>query len=146
MDTFTKLFGSLLTLVYHCFDRIVSLGHLPLLTRPENIVHFFRDVHQPSVIKEVLRQASVSVVPSVGRGFDTADSVEAARESPLGAVARAPGESPRTEIREGRLLTADGVCRLAQPDRSLWSVVRCGPAASSASESLRPGKICSRLE
>ena len=35
----------------------VILGHLPLLTRPENIVHFFRDVHQVSVItKEVLRQ------------------------------------------------------------------------------------------
>ena len=57
MDTFRTLFGSLLTLVYHCFDRIVILGHLPLLTRPENIVHFFRDVHQASVItKEVLRQ------------------------------------------------------------------------------------------
>src|SRR6516165_5695297 len=57
METFAKLFGSLLTFVYHCFDRIVILGHLPLLTRLENIVHFFRDVHQASVItKEVLRQ------------------------------------------------------------------------------------------
>ena len=57
MATFTKLFGSLLAFVYHCFDRIVILGHLPLLTRPENIVHFFRDVHHTSVItKEVLRQ------------------------------------------------------------------------------------------
>lgn len=57
MDTFTKLFGSLLTFVYRCFDRIVILRHLPLLTRPENIVHFFRDVHQASVItQEVLRQ------------------------------------------------------------------------------------------
>ena len=34
METFAKLFGSLLALVYHCFDRIVILGHLPLLTRP----------------------------------------------------------------------------------------------------------------
>src|SRR5215469_16925709 len=57
MDTFTKLFGSLLAFVYHCFDRIVILGHLPLLTRPENIVHFFRDIHRADVItKEVLRQ------------------------------------------------------------------------------------------
>ena len=31
--------------VYHCFDRIVIQGYLPLLTRPEHIVHFFRDVH-----------------------------------------------------------------------------------------------------
>ncbi len=57
MDTFAKLFGSLVAFVYHCFDRIVILGHLPLLTRPENIVHFFRDVHQVGAItKEVLRQ------------------------------------------------------------------------------------------
>ena len=44
MDTFSKLFGSLLALVYHCFDRIVIQGYLPLLTREEHIVHFFRDV------------------------------------------------------------------------------------------------------
>ena len=57
MEEFTQLFGSLLALVYHCFDRIVIRGHLPLLTRPENIVHFFRDVHGVGVIsKEVLHQ------------------------------------------------------------------------------------------
>ena len=57
MESFAKLFGSLLALVYHCFDRVVILGHLPLLTRPENIVHFFRDIHQIKTIsKEVLRQ------------------------------------------------------------------------------------------
>ena len=57
MDQFTKLFGSLLALVYHCFDRVVILGHLPLLTRPENIVHFFRNVHGVGALsKEVLRQ------------------------------------------------------------------------------------------
>jgi hypothetical protein len=45
MDSFRKRFGRLLLLVYHCFDRIVSQGHLPRLTRPEHIVHFFGDVH-----------------------------------------------------------------------------------------------------
>ncbi|MGP8247884.1 MAG: hypothetical protein ACLQVN_25640 [Bryobacteraceae bacterium] len=45
METFCKLFGSLLALIYHCFDRMVIQGYLPLLTRPEHIVHFFRDVH-----------------------------------------------------------------------------------------------------
>ena len=45
METFRKLFASLLAFVYHCFDRIVIQGYLPLLTRPEHIVHFFRDVH-----------------------------------------------------------------------------------------------------
>jgi hypothetical protein len=44
METFCKLFGSLLALVYHCFDRIVIQGYLPRLTRPEHIVYFFRDV------------------------------------------------------------------------------------------------------
>lgn len=57
MDTFTKLFGSLVSFVYHCFDRMVILGYLPHLTRPENIVYFFRDVHRVGAItKEVLRQ------------------------------------------------------------------------------------------
>src|SRR5436305_15130448 len=57
METFIRLFGSLLVFVYHCFDRIVILGHIPLLTRPENIVHFFRDVHPAGAItKELLRQ------------------------------------------------------------------------------------------
>ena len=45
MESFRRLFGSLLALVYHCFDRVVIQGYLPLLTRPEHIVHFFRDVH-----------------------------------------------------------------------------------------------------
>ena len=44
METFHKLFGSLLTFVYHCFDRIVIQGYLPLLIREEHIVHFFRDI------------------------------------------------------------------------------------------------------
>lgn len=57
METFRKLFGSLLAFVYHCFDRIVILGHLPLLIRAEHIVYFFRNVHQAGAItKEMLRQ------------------------------------------------------------------------------------------
>jgi hypothetical protein len=57
MEDFVRLFGGLLAFVYHCFDRIVILGYLPLLTRPENIVHFFRDMHGVGAItKEVLRQ------------------------------------------------------------------------------------------
>ena len=45
METFVKLFGSLLAFVYHCFDRIVIQGHLPLLAREAHVVHWFRDVH-----------------------------------------------------------------------------------------------------
>jgi hypothetical protein len=57
METFHKLFGSLLVFVYHCFDRIVVQGYLPLLTREEHIVHFFRDVHGIyPITKQALRQ------------------------------------------------------------------------------------------
>jgi hypothetical protein len=57
METFGKLFGSLLRFVYHCFDRVVIQGYLPLLTRPEHIVYFFRDVHGIyPITKQALRQ------------------------------------------------------------------------------------------
>jgi hypothetical protein len=39
MNQFTQLFGQFLSFVYHCFDRIVIQGYLPLLTREEHIVH-----------------------------------------------------------------------------------------------------------
>ena len=45
METFAKLFEPFLVFVYHCFDRIVIQGYLPLLSRSEHIVYFFRDVH-----------------------------------------------------------------------------------------------------
>ena len=44
METFTQLFGDLLAFVYHCFDRIVIYGYLSGLSRPEQVVHFFRNV------------------------------------------------------------------------------------------------------
>lgn len=57
METFAKLFGSLMVFVYHGFDRMVILGYMPLLTRPEHIVHFFRDVHATyPITKEALRR------------------------------------------------------------------------------------------
>ena len=57
MDLFIKLFGDLLTFVYHCFDRIVIHGYLSGLSRPEQVVHFVRHVLGiPVVSKEVLRQ------------------------------------------------------------------------------------------
>src|SRR5947199_10505765 len=57
MDLFTRLFGNLLVLVYHCFDRIVIHGYLSGLSRPEQVVHFVRQVHAIAVEgKEVLRQ------------------------------------------------------------------------------------------
>ena len=55
MDTFIKLFGDLLVFVYHCFDRIVIHGYLSGMSRPEQVVHFFRQiVGVAAVDKEVL--------------------------------------------------------------------------------------------
>ena len=57
MELFTRLFGDLLAFVYHCFDRIVIYGYLSRLSRPEQVVHFFRQiVGVPVVDKEILSQ------------------------------------------------------------------------------------------
>src|ERR1700682_863370 len=57
MELFTKLFCDLLVFVYHCFDRIVINGYLNGLSRPEQVVHFFRQVLGLAVVdKEVLSQ------------------------------------------------------------------------------------------
>ena len=57
MELFTKLFGNLLVFVYHCFDRIVIHGYLSGLSRPEQVVYFFRQVVGVAIVgKEVLRQ------------------------------------------------------------------------------------------
>ena len=53
----SKLYGSLIVFVYHCFDRVVIHGYLSGLSRPEQVVYFFRPVLCiPAVSKEVLRQ------------------------------------------------------------------------------------------
>jgi hypothetical protein len=55
MDAFTQLFGNFLVFVYHCFDGIVIHGYLSALSRPEQVVHFFRQVVGVAAVdKEVL--------------------------------------------------------------------------------------------
>src|SRR6202022_3385405 len=57
MDVFTRLFGDLLVFIYHCFDRIVISGYLSGLSRPEQVVYFFRQVLGVAVVnKEILSQ------------------------------------------------------------------------------------------
>jgi hypothetical protein len=57
MELFTQLFVDVLAFVYHCFDRIVIYGYLSALSRPEQVVHFFRQiVGTPVVGKEILSQ------------------------------------------------------------------------------------------
>jgi len=57
METFNKLFARMLIFVYHCFDRVVINGYLSMLSRPEHVVYFFRQVVGiPCITKEALMQ------------------------------------------------------------------------------------------
>ncbi len=67
METFLRLFGSLLSLVYHCFDRIVIFGYLALLSRPEHIVYFFRDVRSAPAPSPNRRRATHRRLPALDR-------------------------------------------------------------------------------
>lgn len=59
MELFTKLFGSLMVFVYHCFDGIVIPGYLSALRRPEQVGLFIRQVAGlQTVDKEVLSKRS----------------------------------------------------------------------------------------
>src|SRR5262249_30893339 len=66
----------LLVFVYHCFDRIVIHGYLSGLSRPEQVVHFFRRVvGVPVVSKEVLTQRTADYqnwVEAFARNHDIA--------------------------------------------------------------------------
>src|SRR6185437_4627955 len=55
MELFTKLFGSWLVFVYHCFDRIVLSGYLMGLQRPGQVVYWLQHVLGiEAITKEVL--------------------------------------------------------------------------------------------
>src|SRR3954452_18422107 len=78
MELFAKLFDSLLVFVYHCFDRIVIHGYLSGLSRPEQVVYFFRDVvGVPVVDKTALSQRTGEYrhwVEAFGRNHQTPSS------------------------------------------------------------------------
>ena len=55
MEAFMQIFAPMIVFIYHCFDRIVINGYISLLSRPENVVYFFRHVVGVACItKEVL--------------------------------------------------------------------------------------------
>ena len=68
MELFAKLFDSLLVFVYHCFDRIVIHGYLSGLSRPEQVVYFFRDVVGVPVVDKNRPQSANRQVSAMGRG------------------------------------------------------------------------------
>ena len=95
-------------LVYHCFDLVVIQGYLPLLTRSEHIVHFFRDVHGIyPITKQALAQSPTTrsrtktwsgppaSVWNVAKGSGCTSSSKAWNRAPL-SVPDGPPTPPRT--------------------------------------------------
>ena len=66
MEIFATLFERFLVFVYHCFDRIFIQGYMPLLTRPEHIVYFFRDVHG---LYPITRRFWPDALTNIGHGW-----------------------------------------------------------------------------
>jgi hypothetical protein len=57
MEKLVQLFGHSIRFAYHCFDRIVIRGYLSTLSRPNNLIYFFRTIKQQACIgKETLRR------------------------------------------------------------------------------------------
>ena len=69
MELFAKLFSSLLVFVYHCFDRIVIHGYLSGLSRPEQVVYFFRDVIGVPVVDKAVLSKRTGEYRGLGRGI-----------------------------------------------------------------------------
>jgi hypothetical protein len=63
MELFTKLFGSWLIFVYHCFDRVVLSGYLMGLQRPGQVVYWLQHVLGiEAITKEVLSRRTTEYV------------------------------------------------------------------------------------
>lgn len=63
MELFTKLFGSWLVFVYHCFDRVVLSGYLMGLQRPGQLVYWLQQVLGiEAITKEVLGSRTTAYV------------------------------------------------------------------------------------
>ena len=55
METLMQIFSPMIGFIYHCFDRIVINGYISMLSRPENVVYFFRNIlEMPCITKEIL--------------------------------------------------------------------------------------------
>src|SRR4051812_31109592 len=146
MDLFVELFGSMLAFVYHCFDRIVIHGYLSSLSRPDQVVYFFRQVvGVPVVSKEVLSrrtadyQSWVEAFASVlhGRGRGTGAPFPAVDQA-----TRTEFELPRSSI---RLRTWAAIATSVARASSLWKRNPSPMTASSARTGPRPRPFhCSR--
>jgi hypothetical protein len=65
VEGFERLFGGLPTFAYQLFRLPCNPGHLPLLTRPENLAHFFRKVDG---VGAICKECCASGPPSTSSG------------------------------------------------------------------------------
>jgi hypothetical protein len=129
METFTKLFGSLLVFVYHCFDRIVINGYLSGSSRPEQVVYFFRDVVGVSVSHRKDRPvATHRSLPELG-GSLRQQSQASHRVGRKGRAQRRLRTAPSAPDGEEQ-----GLRRASISSSKAWSK---GPRSASASPSFR---------
>jgi len=70
MELFGKLFSSLLVFVYHGFDRIVIQGYLSGMSRPEQVVYYFREVLGNRVITAEALKKRTDDYPGGRRGAE----------------------------------------------------------------------------
>src|SRR6478672_6971473 len=113
MELVTKLFGDLLLFVYHCFDRIVIHGYLSGLSRPEQLVHFFRKVVGIPVLSKEIR-TDTETAPArqqVAEPCPQTDQVHSLALDVLGAVLAAVHEQREIEAGNhiGRKLSEIGI-------------------------------------
>src|SRR5262249_7737055 len=108
MELFIKLFGDLLVFVYQCFDRIVIHSYLSGLSRPEQVVYFFRQIVGAPVVSKEL--------------FEPADR----RLSELGRGLRRQSRYPHRVGREGRAQRrlCSAVVTENDPEARIWRLLR----------------------
>ena len=114
MDLFVELFGSMLAFVYHCFDRIVIHGYLSSLSRPDQVVYFFRQVvGVPVVSKEVLSR----------RTADYQSWVEATQQESYGVyfIFKSLEQGSTFRISVPKYATKDPNHRILAPQRSRFT-------------------------
>ena len=87
MENFLHLFGTMIAFTYHCFDRVVIRGYLSMLSRPEHIVYFFRNVLGIPCItmrKNTERPITVSVGSNELAGTDPNKIISLAKKALAG--------------------------------------------------------------
>ena len=126
----------LLAFVYHCFDRIVIHGYLSALSRPEQVVHFFRQVRRRSRGQQGDLEPAHRRLSELGRGLrpqpsypDRMGREGRAQGGPCAALAAPHGEDERLR----RLFHLQEHGAGAELPRQRAEISHQGPATTASS-------------